>query len=79
MDVRLTPAGLPSAPAGVSSPMLVGAWAPGSLRVLSKARMVCENLLYEDQVRYWRPWLGSLIWDRLLWRQMEGIRGPFDG
>jgi hypothetical protein len=27
MDVRLTPAGLPSAPAGVSSPMLLGAWA----------------------------------------------------
>lgn len=29
MDVRLTPVGLPSAPAGVSSSMLVGARAPG--------------------------------------------------
>ena len=29
MDVRLTPAGLPSAPAGVSSSMLVGARAQG--------------------------------------------------
>ena len=29
MDVRLTPAGLPSAPAGVSSPMLVGARVQG--------------------------------------------------
>jgi hypothetical protein len=50
MDVRLTPAGLPSAPAGVSSSML-GALGPGeSSCPFEGIRRVCEDLLYEDQV-----------------------------
>ena len=48
MDVRLTPAGLPSAPAGVIVLNVVGP-GPSGLRVLSNARKVCEDLLYEDQ------------------------------
>jgi len=46
MDMRVTPAGLPAAPAGET---LLRSVRHGSSGLARMVRKVCENLLYEDQ------------------------------
>jgi hypothetical protein len=69
MDVRLTPAGLPSAPAGVSSSML-GAWAQGESSCPGEmpGRCVRTSSTKIKETRILHPMrIGLLRWRLLTW------------